>query len=76
MAKMWATRTESGYVCLTRRKPTVKINKEYSMWRERWYDTTVLSVRSSWEMCYAGFRRNTRIKLAKNKPTLVKIVRV
>lgn len=75
MAKMWVVRTESGEVYFSRRKPTVKLEQAWSVWRERFYTQTNVTPYPSFTMCYSGFRRNSRIKLAKNKPTLVKIVR-
>lgn len=81
--KLWATRIGDRYsrrrtwVVLSRAKPTVKEHSEYNMWdlKTITYHSVSHRIYSFEEMCYAGWLRNTKVRLKLGIPTLVKINR-
>lgn len=81
--KLWATRVGDRFnhrrtwVILSRVKPVVKEHIEYNYWslRNITYHTVSHRINSIDEMCYAGWLRNTKMRLKLATPTLVKINR-
>lgn len=69
MATVWATRL-NGRVYFTRKFP--KLCNGFSYWSGR---TETRVHRPSFWLCYAGWRRNAKLKLKEKKPTKVKLAR-